>query len=328
MENWNKQIQKRLESLSLNYRGQRMYIGGGGTSVQQVDPYQGTGVRGLYKTLTDWLGQGIQGGPTAYPGTITPGISPLQQMGFGAAQGLGPLATGGQQYFQNVLGMTDPAAAQGYMGMAGQGLQNLMQPFDPTMAMQAMQPARQFATDIFQQDIIPSIMERLPMSGAKASGSMERALGREGARLAGGLGAELGRYIFPAWQNQLGRQQAGIGQAMGLAQLPGQLLGQAGQIGGMGTDMLSQLMNIGGIQRGITGQQMMEPFQKWQYQQPWNYLSMGLGQPPMENIGMQQGPGFGAQMMPGIGSFLGTERGSGMLGNLLSKIPIIGGLFG
>jgi len=102
----------------------------------------------------------------------------------------------------------------------------------------------------------------------------------------------------------------------------------------MGANLLGQQMNIGGIQRDITGQQMQEPYQKWQTEQPYNnpYLQMiaSLSQsaPRMDYTAQQQAPGMFSQMMPGIGSALGGYfMGGGTLGGMGSSL-IPGGLGG
>jgi len=306
---------------------------GGGTKTVMIDPYAGTGVRELYKQLTGFASPFIGQGLTPYQGQIYPGASDLQQQGFGAAGGLTPLSQAGMGYFGNVLSGTDPMAAQGYEQMASQGLQNVMQPFDPSMVSQVMQPAQDLAMQNYQQNVVPYIMERYGAgANAKNAGAMWSELGKQGANMSLGLSNQMAQYLYPAWQNQLGRQQQGVGQAMQLSQIPGQTLSQAGQIGGMGADLLGQQMNIGGVQRDITGQGMQEQYQKYQQAQPYNnpYLQMAMNllsqgaSMPMQVGQQQQGPGM-ASLLPGLGSFLGSETGSSMLGSALGGI---GGLLG
>ena len=307
------------------------------TKVQVMDPFAGTGIRELYQQLNEMFTP-MSKQLTPFTDQVVPGASPLQQSGFGAAQGLTPMAQGGQGYFQDIMGMTDPSAPGRYMGMAEQGAQSMMQPFDPSMAMKAMEPSRQFAKEFMMEDLLPAIMERLPMSGAKAGGNIGRQFAKEGARLSTGLGAQLGQMLFPAWQNQLGRQQTGVNQMMNMAQMPGQILGQAGQIGGMGTNWLNQLLGIGAQQRGITGEMMQEPYMK--FQQPYSpqimqLLQMGLGQPGKEIVGQQQPGGMGYSMLsglaPGIGfgmgqAGLGSFGGGGVLGGLGNLAGGLGGI--
>lgn len=296
----------------------RRFIGGGGTDVETLDPYAGTGYRELYKKFTDWLQPSV-GAVTPYPGQMVPGPSGLQQMGFDVAQGLTPIASGGQEFFGGMLGQADIGAPGRAMGMAETGLQGIMQPFDPSMVMEGLQPGKELALDTFFRDIVPGLKESyVSKAGTADTGALDRAMAREGGRLSLGLGAQAFPYLYGGQQAQLGRQQQGVGQAMNLAQLPGSVLGQAGQIGGMGTDMLSQMLNIGGMQRGITGEQMGEAAGKWQMQQPWaspwtNVLSTLQGAAPqMDYLSMGQGPGA-AQFLPGLGSMVGGAEG-GFLG--------------
>ena len=280
---------------------------GGDTDITTYDPYEGTGVRELYKQLAGQLSSQIGKGVTPYPGQIVPGASSLQQQGFGLAQGLGPMATGAGQFFGDTLGQVDPGMTGRAMGTAEQTLQNVLQPFDPKMLIESLEPARKFGMDVYKQDVMPAIAEKYFSGGEGGAGYRE--LARGGERLSSGLAAQLASYIYPASEAQKGREQIGVGQAMQMAGMPGQIAGQAGQVGGMGTDILSQMLNIGGQQRDITAQQMQEPYQKWQQAQPYNnpwlqYMGQALSQPPMGMMAQQQGPGW-SSMLPGLGSFLG-----------------------
>ncbi len=307
------------------------YFGGGGSKVKQLDPFAGTGYRELYNQFTDWLQPNV-GGVTAYPGPTVPGPSGLQQQGFDVAQGLTPIATGGQEYFGDILGRTDVEAPGRAMGMAERGLSDVLQPFDPSTVTEGLQPGKDLAMNTFFREFMPRLKESMvSRAGTADTGALGRLAVQGGRDLSLGLGAQAFPYLFQGQQNQFGRQQTGVNQAMNLAGLPGQVLGQAGQIGGMGADLLGQQMNIGGIQRGITGQQMGEDVSKWQFEQPWAnpYMNMisalSSSAPRMDYVNQQQGPGLGAMMMPTLGSFLGSPGGMDMMGSLAGGL---GGLFG
>ena len=304
-------------------------FGSSKTKVKVIDPYAGTGIREMYQQLNQMFTPLSQGLTPYGDGQIVPGASPLQQQGFSAAQGLTPLATAGQEYFGGALGQADPGAPQRYMGQAEQGLQQQMQPFDPTMAMQAMEPARQLGLQSYKEDVVPWIMERYgPAMGAKESGAMGRELARGGERLGLGVSAQLAPYLYAGKQAQLGRQANIPSQYMNLAGLPGQVLGQAGQIGGMGANLLGQQMNIGGMQRGITAEQMQEPYMR--FQQPYspqmmNLLQMALGQQPNEIVAQQQPAGMGYSMLSGLAPGIGLGMGQAGLGGVMGGL---GGLAG
>lgn len=307
------------------------YLGGGGTKIKQVDPYAGTNYRDIYNQFTEWL-QPQMGGVTPYPGQMMPGPSNLQQAGFDVAQGLTPIASGGQQYFGGMLGQADVGAPGRAMGMAETGLQDIMQPFDPSMVTEGLQPGKELALDTFHRDIIPALKERyVAGAGTADTGALDRAMAREGGRLSLGLGTQSFPYLYGGQQAQLGRQQQGVSQAMNLAGTQGQVLGQAGQVGGQGMNMLSQMMNIGGQQRGITGEQMQEPYQKWQMEQPYanpwiNILgSLQSSAPQMDYISQQKAPGLGAQMLPMLGGLMGMPGAMSALGGLIGT-PGIGGM--
>jgi len=310
------------------------YFGGGGTTVKEVDPYSGTGYRELFNEFTDWLQPNV-GAVTPYPGQMVPGPSGLQQMGFDVAQGLTPIASGGQEYFGDMLGRADPTAPGRAMGMAETGLSDVMQPFDPSMVTEGLKPGRELAMDTFFREFMPRLKESMvSRAGTADTGALDKLAVQGGRDLSLGLGAQSFPYLFQGQQNQLGRQQAGVNQAMNLAGMPGQVLGQAGQVGGMGADMLTQAMNVGGLQRGITKEQMGEPYQKWQMVQPYNnpYAQMistlGGAAPQMDYIAQEQAPSMFSQMMPALGSGLGGYfGGGGTLGGMGSSL-IPGGLGG
>lgn len=310
-------------------------MGGGGSKIKAVDPYARTNYRDMYNQFTEWL-QPQMGGVTAYPGPMVPGQSNLQQMGFDIAQGLTPVASGGQQYFGDMLVGADPSAPWRSMGMAETGLQDVMQPFDPSTVTEGLQPGRDLAMDIFNRDIIPALKERyVAKAGTADAGGLDRALAREGGRLSLSMGAQAYPYLFQGGQNQLNRQQMGVNQAMNLAGVPGQVLGQAGQVGGQGMNMLSNILGYGAMERGITGEQMQEPFQKWQTQQPYNnpwinvLNSLRGSAPQMDYISQGQSPGLGAQMLPMIGAMMGMPGSMAAVGGNLGTLGgWLGGLGG
>jgi len=277
-------------------------------------------MRELYKKLTEWIGPQIGQGVTPYAGQMVAGPSPIQETGFGLAGGLIPMIEGPQQYFQNLLGTARPELAGTGMDIAEKTLKDVLQPWDPSAATQMWETAwKRPALETWREDIMPAIMEKgVRTAGTADSGPMKRELARSGETLATNLAGQLANLLYSGEQAQLGRQERGVGQAMNLALMPSNVMKGAAQVGGMGTDILSQMLNIGGIQRGITGQQLQEPYAKWQFSQPWanpylrNFLGTALRQPPMDWYTQSQGPGAAA-MLPGLGSMLGGTEG-GWLG--------------
>lgn len=326
---WSRKLQETIENCSVSLFRARSFknFGGGGSKVKAVDPFMGTDFRDIYNQFTDFLQPNI-GGVTAYPGPMVPGPSGLQQQGFDVAQGLTPIASGGQEYFGEQLGRTDMAAPGRAMGMAERGLSDVMAPFDPSSITEGLQPGKDLAMNTFFRDFMPRLKESMVgRAGTADTGALDRLAVQGGEDISLGLGAQSFPYLFQGQQNQFGRQQTGVNQAMNLAGLPGQVLGQAGQIGGMGANLLGQQMNIGGIQRDITGQQMGEPYQKWQVEQPYNnpYLQMiaSLSQsaPRMDYINQGQAPGIGTQMLPALGMGLGGYfMGGGTMAGMGSSL--------
>lgn len=219
------------------------------------------------------------------------GASPLQQQGFG---GIGQLGQQGLGIAQQGLAGFDPSLAQGFLGQAGQALQRGLQPVDTQAISDAFAPSRQLALNTFQQDIIPNLLERFGASSG-GSGALQSQLSRAGGNLSLGLAAQQAPFAGQAALQAPGIQQAGAGLAGNLAQLPGQLAGQAQGIGG---NALQQLLFGGGIQRGIAGEQLQA--QQQTALQPQSLLAafgpLGLGVPGFENIVTPPGPSFASQL--------------------------------
>jgi len=296
------------------------YFGGGGSSVKTVDPWSGTGIRELFNQFTDYISPNV-GAISAYPGQIAPGASNLQQTGFDVAQGLTPIASGGQQYFGDIFGQMDTGAPSRAMGTAESALAETLAPFDKDMAMQAVEPAKELALDTYFRDIVPQLKESyVSRAGTADAGALNRALAREGSRLSMGLNAQLAPYLYSGSEAQKNRQQTGVNQAMNLAQLPGNVMGQAGQIAGLGTDTLSSMLNMGAMQRGIEGEQLGEEYSKWASTQPYNnpyadlIAKLSGSAPQMDYVSQGQGAGLGSQLLPGLGAFLGAGGLSSLFG--------------
>ena len=195
------------------------------------------------------------------------------------------------------------------------GLPNFLQgqafqQFDPNQITQQFQPTADFARQGFQQETIPAIMAALGASGTARSSGATDILARQGRNLELGLAAQLGQQQFGAQQALLGRQAA--------------LPGIAGQLG-------SQLANIGGLQRGISGEQQAFDLQRFQAQDPLRNPALGLSQqvaglPSFSNLNIVQPgtPGTLQQLLPLAGQVAGTDGQVGGFGNLFAGL---GGLF-
>jgi hypothetical protein len=292
-------------------------------STRIVDPYMGP-QRDLMNAYVNWLqpqiGQGIQ----PYPGQQVPGPTGLQEQAFGLSGGNAPFIQALQEYSQNIMGQPQTD----FLGMAGQGFEQMMQPFDPSIAIQAMQPAQDFATQRFWSDFAPQVAERYTAGlGAKDSGAWQRQLTRGYGDMQANIGAQLGQNIFSGWQNQLNRQQQAMAMSPYLQSAP---MSIAGQAAGMGTDLTSGMLGAGGQQYGIGAAQAQEAANKWQFQQPWGspYLPLfqtAFGIPGQDIFVKGAGPSSGSMLagaaLGGLGSAFGGYLGGGGTGGL-------GGFFG
>ena len=271
--------------------GKRFGDSGGG--VEQVSNWT-PGQSALFDQITASLGQQWGQSVPGYQGQLTPAISELQQAGF---RGMGNL-TPGTDYFQNVLGYSDPQAASRMMGGAEQAMGQSMQPFNQDQFRQQMQPMADFAGQQFNDYTVPAIMERYAGANAADSGAAQRALGRAGNDMSLGLSAQMAPYLYQGNEAALNRQQQG-GQALaGMSMIPGQNLSQAA---GLSSGLSQALLGAGGQQRQIAGEQLGEQGQKWQqaqaYNNPWlQYLSTALNSQPFDSF-YGQGTDYNAMAM-------------------------------
>ncbi|KKK54248.1 hypothetical protein LCGC14_3086650, partial [marine sediment metagenome] len=261
-----------------------------GQQVQQAETLT-SGQRSLLDLITGQLAGQFQGGQlqgiTPFQG-IRPGevpFGPLQQQGLGLAGGFGPGIGAGLQAF----GQFDPSQGQQFLGQAQGALQQGLG-FDPTQdILRAFEPSRRLALRGFEEDIVPSLLERFGATSGP-SGPLNRALAEAGADLQLGLSAQTAPFIGQAALNIPGQQFQGAGLGGQLAGVPGQLAQQGLQLGGQG---LQQLLGIGGLQqqlpRGIAGAQQARFEEAQPFRNPFltQFGPLALGTPAIENIAFQ-----------------------------------------
>ncbi len=299
--------------------------GGGGSdfSATQV-PTLTQGQGGLLELLTGFLSGQFQGGQlqgiTPFQGT-RPGevpFGPLQQQGFGLAGGLAPIAGQGLDLFGQALGQFDPTQGQQFLGRAGQALETGLGGFDPKRIIEALEPGRQLALRTFERDIIPGLSERFGATSG-ASGSFNRAITEAGAGLSLGLSAQAAPFLGQAALQAPGLQFQGAQLGGQLAGVPGQLAQQATRLGAQGTDLITQLLNIGKIQQGLPIGQAAAEQARFQEAQPQAnpFLSqfgpLALDTQAFTTVLQPAGPSRSESFLPGLGSFIGGQEG-GFLG--------------
>lgn len=300
---------------------------GGSPPIQQVDtlnPEQ----QQLLQSILGGLGGITQQALTPTGPQQFAGTSPLQQQAFGGFGSLGGIGQQGLDIAGQQLGFFDPSQAQGFLGQAGGALTQGLQGVGTQAISDAFAPSRQLAQNRFQQDTIPNLLERFGASSG-GSGALQEQLARAGGNLNLGLRAQEAPFIGQAALQAPGQQFQGANIAGNLAQLPGQIAGQGLGIGAAGSDLLGQLLNVGGLQRGIAQEPLNAQFQA--AQQPANLLAqfgpLGLGTQAFTNFQQQQQPGLFQSLLPALGAFAGSESGSQGIGNLFNKIPGLGGTF-
>ena len=297
-----------------------LFGGGGGFEATQISNLR-PGQENLLDLLTSFLSGQFQGGQlqgiTPFQGQ-RPGevpFGPLQQQGFGLAGGLAPGIGAGIDLFGQTLGQFDPTRAQGLLGTSEQALGRGLG-FDPTQdILRAFEPSRRLATRGFEEETVPFLSERFGATSGP-SGAFNKALSEAGANLQLGLSAQTAPFIGQAALQQPGLQFQGAGLGGNLAQLPGILAQQGTRLGAQGTDLLTQLLNIGGLQQQLPRGQAAAEQARFQEAQPQAnpFLSqfgpLALGTQAFTNVVQPQGQGLGAALLPALGTFFGTESGS------------------
>ena len=317
------------------------FLGGGGdTEIQQAEtllPEQKDWLIDIINQLSGLTQQALT--PTG-PQQFAP-ISPLQQQAFGGFGGLGGLGQQGLDIAGQGLGGFDPSQAQGFLGQAGGALQRGLQPVDTQAISDAFAPSRRLATETFERDIIPNLLERFGATSG-GSGALQQQLAQAGGDLQLGLRAQEAPYIGQAALQAPGLQQAGAGLAGNLAQLPGALAGQSLGIGAAGSDLLGQQLNVGGLQRGIAQEPLTAAWQA--AQQPSQLLGqfgpLAMNTQAFTNFAQPQQPGLFQSLLPALGSFAGGPGASTLISNLfgggaggtgpggVGNLPFMGGAGG
>jgi hypothetical protein len=311
----------------------RKNFGGGGSSVESFNPYKGTGVRDLYKQLGSWVGPQIGQSVTPYSGQTVADFSNLQNQGFAQAGQLGTTSNLMQNYAQQAMQQQLSGGNQ-YQQMATSALQDIMKPYDATSAtnywnQSFVNPAMQN----WQQNVLPTIAEKYGTGGV--GGSLGREMLRSGENLNTNLSGQLGDILYSGQQADLTRKQTGVNQAMGMAGLSNQLMSGAGNIAGQGTDMLSQMMNMGSMQQAQSQNQLNAAQNYWTQSQPYSnpylqqFLGTALQQGGNQAMVKQNAPGIGTQMLPMLGAMAGmglvaSGAGGALLGGAGSALSGLG----
>lgn len=295
--------------------GAALFGGGGGSpSIQQADTLSGGQNEFLNTILGQLQGLTQQGLTPTGPQQFAP-TSGLQNQAFSGFGGLGGLGAGALGLAQQGLSGFDPSLSQGFLDQAGGALQQGLQGTDTQAITDAFAPSRQLAQNQFQQETIPNLLERFGASSG-GSGALQSQLANAGSNLSLGLRAQEAPFIGQAALNRPGQQFQGAGLAGNLAGIPGQLAQQSLGLGASGSDLLGQLLNVGGIQRGIAQEPLNAQFQA--AQQPANLLAqfgpLGLGTQAVTNFQQQQQPGLFQSLLPALGGFAGAGGFNGLFG--------------
>lgn len=301
--------------------------GGGGGGFGQVATLR-PGQRDLLDQLTTLLQGQLGTGVKAWPaGERVAPVSPFQQQAFDIMGGYAPLAGEGQSILQDVMGRFSPETAQGYQQMGGEALQRTLAPYDPTAALQSLEPARQMALQTFREDVVPWLKERsVAATGTGQSGALQRELARAGERLGLGISAQALPLVYQGGEAAKQRTLQAIPEAYRMGTMGtdvmNAILGGVGQLPG---NIMQQLTALGGTQRGITGEQMQAQQRKWTetqpYENPWlGMLSAALGTPAVVPFYQQPQPSLASLMAPAFGQMLGGQGFQNWMGGLGSQV--------
>ncbi|WP_028316547.1 hypothetical protein [Desulfatibacillum aliphaticivorans] len=218
-------------------------------NVDTLLPVQKSNLINLNQLLAGQLGQGVE----SYGGQISAGVSPLQQQGFDLVNQL--------------------IQGEGAYGQGQNALSALLGDFDETGVREAWEASvKDPMIQNWQDEILPEIQEHYIAANAGSSGAATRAITDSGQDLAVDLASSLSESMYSAEQSHLDRQASSLPLALDYAQAPIDLAMTAGQ-----------------TQRDISGEQLLEEYQKWAYEQPYNnpwlsYLNLGLNTSAFEPI--------------------------------------------
>ena len=218
-------------------------------NVDTLLPVQKSNLINLNQLLAGQLGQGVE----SYNGQISAGASPLQQQAFDLVSRL--------------------IQGQGSYGQGQNALSTLLENFDSTSARETWETSvKDPMVQNWQDEILPEIQEHYIAANAGSSGAATRAITESGADLAAGLASSLSESLYAAEQSHLDRQLESLPLALDYAQAP-----------------IDNALSAGQAQREITGDQLMEEYQKWAYGQPYNnpwlsLLNLGLDTTAFEPV--------------------------------------------
>jgi len=325
---WAKQIRTRTQRLSRPTHSWR-FFGGGGKKVadslgidtenffgqkpdRTVDPF--ADIRPLQEQLNDLLSGQLGQGVERFGGQRVPGASGLQTAGFDVARGLTPIASGGQQFGARQTAGLDPGTAGRVTGQAEQALSSILGPQDLEAVNELFQTGFVDPAQANIDRLLRGVSERFAGSGsagATSGGAFGRSLGRAAGEAGTQLNAQLAKILFETDQTNKNRRLQGVGAATNLAQLPGQLAGQGERLG---LGPLASLLDIGGVQRGIQGEQGEAGFQEFlrtrDFNNPFlNLLPTAFGVPGKTIV--EGGPGLGVQLLAAAAQGAGKAAAGG-----------------
>jgi hypothetical protein len=252
------------------------FFSGGETKVRSgLLPAQKSMLNDISNYLTPFIGQS---GPS-YSGQRVADLTGLQNSSFGLANDLAGALGGYQQIAKEALsGLGTGAWAQ---------------------------PVVDWTKSLWNDTIMPSIMERQAGMDSAGSGGTTAALAKGGQDLALGMNAQLAPLM-----------QQGL---MSSAQLGGDMYNQG----------MSTLSTLGAMQQQQQQNQLNAAMQSWQEQQPmnspvWNLASLVLGTNP-NTYAKQDSAGLGYSLLAGMGGGLGTGLGGALTGALMPGMSAAGG---
>lgn len=226
----------------------------------------------LEQLLSRMAESGIGQPGQQYPGEFVPGPSNIQQQVFGQTPGMLQDIT---SQFGNLLGQGTSPIGQDY--------------FDPI---------RQQVARLFERDIAPNIMATYGNETAAGSGMAQKALAEAGRDLGLGMNAQLAPLFAQLQEGQAGRSLQGAG----MAGMPMNFLGQAGDIGSLQRLIQSQV---------ISGQRekfdLSDPTRSPSAQLGLGLLGKNFAEPYLQ-------PSMASTMLPALGSFMGGEGNMAALG--------------
>ncbi len=283
--------------------------GGSSGQVQQASTLT-PAAKKFYDQIIALASPGVGQPLPTYPGEQVAAQDPLQKLLSQFYTGAAPGAMGLSDIVGQASQGYDPNMAWNYLQQAQDPMAKMLANFDPASTQKTWETSVRDPGMLAWRDIQNQITESNIQRGRGSGGYLDTALSKAGGDLATQMTGQLGQLMYSGEQSQLGRQQAGINQLMNLIGMPGQIMGQAAGVQGIGSDILGAAGQAGATNQAYQQQLINAEMQKWKEQLGPNWMDLApliLGTQASENYYQQPSAGIGSVLSGGLGQLFGSQ---------------------